>query len=49
MSRVHFPSLGITKTSLALSQTGTALLIKPAGEANNLSNLTSAKHEEPWE
>lgn len=48
MSLVHFPSLGITKNSLALSQTGTALLIQPAGEANNLSTLTTANHEEPW-
>lgn len=48
MSLVHFPSLGITKNSLALSQTRTALLIKPAGEANNLSNLTSPDHKEPW-
>lgn len=46
MSLVHFPSLGVTKKSLAFSQTGTVLLIKPAGEANNLSHLTTPKHKE---
>lgn len=46
MSLVHFPSLGITKNSLAFSQTRTVLLIKPVGEANNLSNLATPKHKE---